>query len=69
MTDAIERSGLIPTTLDSLEATLETLITKPEVLAAKRAVAQSSVIELHDNERIAEQLKRLYAEPARMEGR
>jgi hypothetical protein len=61
MTSAIEQSGLIVATLDTLEATIERLLTHPEELAAKRRIAQASVAMLHDNAAIAEQLKGIYA--------
>jgi hypothetical protein len=60
VTDEITRSGLILATLDTLEATLERLITTPEELEAKRRLARQSVAALHDNQAIAGQVKAVY---------
>ena len=60
VTDAISSSGLILASLDTLESTLERLITHPEELAAKRRVARASVARLHNNDAIATQLKTIY---------
>jgi glycosyltransferase involved in cell wall biosynthesis len=54
-------SGLILTTLETLEATLEHLLTHPELLDAKRARARQSVRQLHDNHAIAQQLASIYS--------
>jgi hypothetical protein len=59
-TPEIEASGLILTSLDELEATLEDLLRHPEKLAAKRAVARASAERLHDNAAIAGQLADIY---------
>lgn len=61
LTPALEASGLIFATIDTLEATVERLIRHPEELAAKRAVARASLAALHDNLAIADQLKAVYA--------
>lgn len=59
-TPELEASGLIMTTLDDLEATIEDYVRHPDKLAAKRAVARSSVERLHDNAAIASQLASIY---------
>lgn len=57
---ALERTGLILTDLDHLEATLEHYLTHPEALAEKRRVARASILALHDNERLARWLIAMY---------
>jgi hypothetical protein len=61
ITPELASSGLILATLATLEATLERLLSNPAELDQKRRLAQSSAAALHDNTKIAEQLKRLYA--------
>lgn len=56
ITPELERSGLILTDLDRLEATIERLVDQPEELAAKAAVARDSARRLHDNDRLATEL-------------
>ena len=65
MTDAILNSGLIPASLDTLEATIERLILHPEELEARRRVARASVRQLHDNAAIARQLIDIYSTVSR----
>jgi glycosyltransferase involved in cell wall biosynthesis len=62
LTDEIRDSGLILASIDTLQSTIERLMTHPEELEAKRALAKASVARLHDNSRIAGRLKALYAE-------
>jgi hypothetical protein len=61
VTPEIRESGLILATLDTLESTIERLITHPEELAAKRRVARDSVARLHNNSAIAATLTGIYA--------
>lgn len=61
VTDEIRASGIILSSLETLESTIERLITHPGELEHKRSVARASVAMLHDNTRIAQQLKALYA--------
>ena len=61
MTEALEDSGFIFATLDSLEATIEHYMRHPEELAAKRAKARSSILRLHDNDALARRLAGHYA--------
>jgi glycosyltransferase involved in cell wall biosynthesis len=60
ITDDIRQSGLILAKLDTLEATIEELITRPDLLAEKRRRARASLASLHDNAAIAAQLKSIY---------
>ncbi|MFM8392411.1 MAG: glycosyltransferase, partial [Acidobacteriota bacterium] len=60
MTPELESSGLIVSTLDNLESTLEHYLTHPEELAQKRARARSSILELHSEERLTALLMRVY---------
>jgi hypothetical protein len=59
-TPEMESSGLILTSLDDLEATLEDYVRHPEKLAAKRAIARASAERLHDNAAIARQMADIY---------
>lgn len=61
MTPELESSGLIFTTLADLENTLEYYLTHPEELEKKRQIARSSILQLHHNERLAQQLIEAYA--------
>jgi glycosyltransferase involved in cell wall biosynthesis len=65
VTDAIRNSGLILATLDTLQATIEKMITDPAALEGKRRVARASVASLHDNDTIAAQLASIYDEARR----
>lgn len=60
LTDDIRNSGLIVSSLDELEATLERLLRNPELLEAKRRIARESVQRLHPNAEIAAELKAVY---------
>lgn len=63
----LEESGLILTSLDELADTLEYYLRNPTALAEKRARAQASVRQLHDNDRLAARLMAVYgvaAEPS-----
>jgi len=60
MTAELAESGFIFTTLEKLEATLEHYLTHPEELEKKRQIAQSSILKLHDNERLGRELMGLY---------
>jgi hypothetical protein len=60
VTDEIRSSGLIISSLDALESTLEHLLRNPEQLEAKRRVARDSVARLHPNAEIAAELKAVY---------
>lgn len=60
MTDELRRSGFIFATLSNLEQVLEHYLSHPEELAAKRAIARNSILQLHDNSAIAARLARMY---------
>jgi hypothetical protein len=60
-TPDLEDSGLILTSLEDLERTLEAYVRNPVKLAEKRALAQAGARRLHDNAAISQQLARLYA--------
>jgi hypothetical protein len=60
ITPELEASGMILTDIDHLEETLEHYLTHPEELALKRAIARSSILALHDNDRLAKRLIDLY---------
>jgi hypothetical protein len=62
ITPELENSGFIFTTLDNLEETLQYYLDHPEALAAKKRIARSSVIRLHDNEKLAKRLIKIYRE-------
>ncbi len=66
-TPELEGTGLILTDLERLEETLEYYLTHPEALEAKRQVARSSILRLHNNDRLAERLIEMYR--AVVEGR
>jgi glycosyltransferase involved in cell wall biosynthesis len=61
VTQAMQDSGLILTTLPELERTLEHYLSHPEALAARRRAARAALPGLHDNDRLAERLIALYA--------
>ncbi len=56
VTPALESSGLIITDLNDLEKTLEYYLTHPDALEAKRQIARSSILCLHDNDQLAGKL-------------
>jgi hypothetical protein len=60
MTEELRRSGFIFSTLADLEGTLEYYLNHPEALEAKRAIARSSILRLHDNTAVAARLARIY---------
>lgn len=60
MTPALEDTGFIFASLDTLEATIEALIANPEHLLAKRRIAKQSILRLHDNRALANELIALY---------
>ena len=60
MTPALEQSGFIFATLDTLESVLEYYATHPEALGEKRRQARDSIMALHDNAAIARQYIDLY---------
>jgi hypothetical protein len=60
MNRELEDSGLIFTTIDKLEETLEYYLTHPEELENKRRIARASILRLHNNEKLAKQLIDLY---------
>ena len=60
MTDALRESGFIFATLETLESVLEHYLQHPEELAAKRAIARTRILELHDNAAIARTHAALY---------
>ena len=61
MTEELRQSGFIFATPATLEATIEYYLTHPEALAEKRARARSSILRLHDNAALVQQLAGLYA--------
>ncbi len=60
MTDALREAGFIFTTLDRLEETLAYYLEHPDALEAKRRIARSSILALHDNAALARRLIALY---------
>ncbi|HEY1037802.1 MAG TPA: hypothetical protein VGF30_00275 [Bacteroidia bacterium] len=60
VTPEIERSGLILAHLDNLEEVIRFYIDNPDKLKEKRDIAKRSVIELHNNTRIAQRYKEIY---------
>lgn len=60
ITPELEESGLILTDLEQLEQTIEFYLTHPEELASKRRKARSSILELHDNKKLAATLIGFY---------
>ena len=68
VTDAIRESGLILASLDTLQTVIEHYLTHPEELARKRAIARASVLALHDNTAIADQVQSTLRAVARAGG-
>ncbi|MCA8943736.1 MAG: glycosyltransferase [Planctomycetes bacterium] len=62
MTPELEASGLIFSDLDGLEQTIAWYYDHPDELAHKRSIARRSILELHDNDRLAAKLRRIYRE-------
>ncbi len=60
MTEELAHSGFIFTPLAKLEKTIEHYLQHPEELEKKRAIARSSILQMHDNERLVRQLELLY---------
>jgi hypothetical protein len=60
MNRELEDSGLIFTTIDKLQETLEYYLTHPEELENKRRIARASILRLHNNEKLAKRLIDLY---------
>jgi hypothetical protein len=60
MNEELQRSGFIFSTLADLEPTLEYYLQHPEALEAKRAIARSSILRLHDNTAVAARLAGVY---------
>lgn len=56
MTSGLENSGLILTDIEHLENTIADLIDHPKKLEQKRSVAHSSILHLHDNDKLADEL-------------
>lgn len=61
MTGELEASGFIFATMSTLADVLEFYVSHPDALAAKRAKARDSMLALHDNARIAQEYKTIYA--------
>jgi len=60
MTEELENSGFIFTHLDKLEETLEYFLSHPDELEKKRKIARSSILRLHNNDRLGKMLVELY---------
>lgn len=60
VTEEILRSGLILTTLDRVEETIEKYLTDPQALEAKRAAARASAERLHGRSMVAARLVAVY---------
>ncbi|MCP5049787.1 MAG: glycosyltransferase [bacterium] len=56
MNTRLEQSGLIFSDLKNLEETLQYYLDNPDALAAKKAKARETILELHDNHKIATDL-------------
>jgi hypothetical protein len=61
MTAEVRESGLILSTLATLEETLAYYLTHPEALEAKRAAARASILRVHDNRAISDRYRAVYA--------
>jgi hypothetical protein len=60
MHEDLRRSGFILTDVSRLEKTIKDYLDNPEDLERKRRIARDSILELHDNGRIAKQLISIY---------
>ncbi len=60
LTDELTSSGLIFSSLDGLEDTLEFYITHTEKLAKKQEISRDSILKIHDNNKIALELIAIY---------
>ena len=59
-TDELRQSGFIFATIATLEETIEHYLRHPDELAAKRRIARSSILALHDNDLLAGRLAAFY---------
>lgn len=59
-TDALDSSGFIYATPETLETVLAHYLTHPDALARKRAAARDSILRLHDNREIAARYRTVY---------
>lgn len=60
VTPALQESGLILAKLDELESVIQEYIDSPDKLRQKKAIARSSIIELHDNDAVCRQMINVY---------
>jgi glycosyltransferase involved in cell wall biosynthesis len=60
ITSELENSGFIFCTLANLEETLEYYLSHPEELERKRQIARSSIMNLHNDERLGRRMIELY---------
>lgn len=60
ITEEIKNSGLILSSLATLEGTIKYYIDNPDKLREKRKIAQESVLHLHNNSEIAQVYKKTY---------
>jgi hypothetical protein len=60
MTEELENSGFIFSSLARLEETIEYYLNHPDELRRKSAIARASILRNHDNEKLVRQLVRLY---------
>ena len=61
ITDELRNSGFIFSHINDLEQTLVYYLSHPEALEQKRKIARSSILRLHDNERIGKAFIALYS--------
>ena len=60
MTEELRESGFIFSTLNELEETIRYYLDHPEELLMKRRIARSTILRIHNNERLVDQLVRMY---------
>lgn len=60
ISDELTESGFIFSTLGSLEDDLRALLTSPELLEQKRLIARSSILKLHDQDRLLKEYAGYY---------
>jgi glycosyltransferase involved in cell wall biosynthesis len=60
LTDELRASGFIFTTLPELAETIAFYIDRPAALEAKRQIARTSILKLHDNDKLAAGLVDVY---------
>jgi hypothetical protein len=65
MTDELRASGFIFSTLADLPRIIAFYIDHPQALEAKRKIARSSILKLHDNDQLATRLIAMYRDLAR----